>query len=72
MMGGSCRGQAFVEDVWYRNIGCGDCRECTFLTEDDGLPGCQVNYGSEPYHLCPLLVEFITRNEIKLYGWRYL
>lgn len=68
MLGGACKGGAFVEATFEREM-YGDCRDCPLIARDDeGVTRCQVLDGAEPALQCPALIEHVRFEGIKLYG----
>lgn len=63
MMGGKCRGYAFVEETWESSYGSGDCRSCNYLQREEGYY-CEVIEGQEPPWECPQLAEHLDREEV--------
>lgn len=71
MLGGECKGGAFVRTFWesHQHDKCADCllRETRDCGTHEEL-ACQALEGREPYTACPELDEHIRYNDIKLYG----
>lgn len=68
MLGGACKGGAFVEETFEREM-YGECRHCPLRDQDDyDVLQCQVLQGAEPALQCPALIEHVRFEGIKLYG----
>jgi hypothetical protein len=68
MLGGACKGGAFVEATFEREM-YGACRDCPLIdTDEEGVIRCQVLDGAEPTMQCPALIEHVRFEGIKLYG----
>lgn len=69
LMGGDCKGGAFVERTWENGV-WDTCRDCPHVEIDEYTQDrrCQVLDGREPAVTCPQLAEYIGFEEIKLYG----
>ena len=68
--GGRCTGVEIVERHWNQAWGGGACQDCHFLDDDEGDRVCQVVRGQERVTECPVWVEFVRVNEVRL-GPRY-
>lgn len=65
--GGRCDGFDVVKDQWILNFWHGDCANCSNLYRDNVEVGCNVYDRSEPPKECPVYMEFVEVNEIRIY-----